>query len=146
MTKSNAKEIGSCRSVVLDAVANRTISMGKHLELLNSRYANRTLSKPLMKAISGAWERPRERLLTESTIYQWAINSVRRGHHRPLKRQKDYAVYPWHELAFMLKQRHPKMKISELYKTMSLKYPEVSIHRLRAYFRFISAEMKDTCL
>jgi hypothetical protein len=146
MTKSNAKEIGSCRSVVLDAVANRTISMGKHLELLNSRYANRTLSKPLMKAISGAWERPRECLLTESTIYQWVRNSARRGHHRPLKRQKDYTVYPWHELAFLLKQRNPKMKYTDLHLQVMEKYPDVSINQLRNYFQFVNKELSGDCL
>lgn len=143
---SNHKAIGAAREIVLDSIAGRTGSLCNYLKMLNLRFANGTLPKPLMAALKSAWEKPRAYILTDSTVNKWNANKAHRGHDRPLKRQKDYAVKPWHELAYHLKQRNPKAEYKTIHSQLMQKYPGVSIYQLRLYFQFIKRELAGTSL
>ncbi|MGZ8946416.1 MAG: hypothetical protein ACXW1W_13455 [Methylococcaceae bacterium] len=138
---SNHKAIGEARAIVLESISNRTDSLSNYLKILNINFASGTLPAHLMAAIRNAWEKPRACILTESTVHKWNANKARRGHDRPLKRQKDYAVKPWHELAYHIKQRNPKAQYKTIHSRLVSKYPDVSIHQLRKYFQFIKREL-----
>jgi len=143
---SRYKDIEAARSIVLNAIQRRTTSLKNHLKMLNQKFFKGKLPPDLMAAIRGAWLKPRSYVLTQSTVNKWQANRCKRGHDKPLKKSKDYTIYPWHELAYQLKQKYPKETYVQLLCRLNLKYPEISYGQLLRYINFVKKELEETSL
>jgi hypothetical protein len=135
------EQIGKARAAVIDYIENQPCCKNFAINRLNERYAAKKLPKKLHDAVNQAWLKPRECILKPSTYDHWVKNVKERGHHRPLIRQKDTSIKPWHELARELKKRNPKRKTTLILTPLNEQYPDVSYWALQRFFNATSAEL-----
>jgi putative transposase len=93
-------------SNIVDFVNGSGSSTAKALDFLNQEYAAGRLSPSLRWSYEHAWEKRRSsNRLSRNTYMKWQANFKQRGHYAPMKREKDFAIKPWHTLAVALRQR-----------------------------------------
>jgi putative transposase len=93
-------------SNLVDFVNGSGVSTAKALDFLNQEYAAGRLSPSLRWSYEHAWEKRRaSNRLSRNTYMKWLANFKKRGHYAPMKREKDFAIKPWHTLAVALMQR-----------------------------------------
>jgi putative transposase len=91
---------------IVDFVNGSGSSIDKTLAFLNREYAAGRLSPSLRWSMDHAWQKRRgETALSRNTYNKWLANFKKRGHYAPMKREKDFAIKPWHTLAVTLHQR-----------------------------------------
>ena len=137
------EDIAAARAILLNEIEQRSksTSLKSFLEILNLRFKKGLLNKVLMNAIQNAWEKPRDFILTPSTIMTWQINRQTRGHDRPLKKSKDYTIHPWMQTAFILRQKYPKETYVQLLARVNLKHEGVSYGQLMRYVHHVKDEL-----
>jgi hypothetical protein len=138
------QEIGAARASVLDFIDSQTLPKLRAIRLLNQLYAARKLPAYLMQSVKLAWQKPRNFKLIPRTYYEWVKERKERGHSEPLVRQKDMSVKPWHGLAFLLRDREPQRKTTDILKQLNQSYPNVSYGKLTRFYEFIDGEQGNT--
>jgi hypothetical protein len=133
-------EIGAARGAILDYIQNQKCSISFAIRHINHLYAAGKLPKQLKCNLEAAWQKPRDFVLSLKTFQNWIAERERRGHSLPLIRQKDYSIKPWHSKAWMLKERNPKRKVTEIIKLLNEDYPGVSIFQLYRFYDFMRTE------
>lgn len=131
-------EISAARELVLNFIQNQNCpSIEYAIKHFNRLSATGNLPEQIARSFKQAWQKPRNFILTLSTYDKWQLCRKRRGHCRPLVRQKDFSIKPWHSLAERMRRRSPKSKCTGIYRILLKQYPDVSIYQLRRFFRRI---------
>lgn len=133
-------EIGAARGLILGFIQGQECPVHFAIKRFNQLYAAGALPPQLQCKVKLAWQKPRGFILTKSTYGKWTRAKTRRGHSMPLTRQRDISIKPWHSLAWLLKERNPKRKSTDILKQLNQKHAGVSIHQLRRFFAFMRTE------
>lgn len=133
--------VGIARNYVISWVKQNPLGVSAAIRQLNGKLKNRTLPKRLAESIRLAREKPRSNIeLNQKTYYQWLRNLKERGSLMPLRRVKDTAVKPWHEMAWLLKQRNPTLKNTAILAKLNGQHPDVSYWQLLRFVHALEAE------